>query len=73
MRLGAPRTKLSGVEVPHTKLLMVEFRSGETVCTHPGVAPHLAEGWYVQSAAPRVTPDGTRLLVVLTRFPPQSK
>ena len=70
VRLGRPRPKISGAEAPHTKLLMVNFRSGETICTHPAVEPLLGEGWHVQSAAPRVTPEGTKLLVVLTRFPP---
>lgn len=47
------------------KLLLVDFRSGEAVRQHPDIAPLLEEGWSVTGAAPRVTPDGTRLLVVL--------
>lgn len=48
-----------------TKLLLVPFRSGEAVSRHPEVMPYLKEGWNVKSAAPRVTPEGTKLLVVL--------
>lgn len=67
---GASLAEVPRPDGPHTKLLMVDFRSGETVCTHPDVASYLDDGWHVQSAAPRVTDEGTRLLVVLTRFPP---
>lgn len=52
------------------KLLLVDFRSGEAVRQHPDVAPLLKDGWSVTGAAPRVTPEGTRLLVVLA--PPGS-
>ena len=60
-------------DAPHTRLLTVDFRNGEAVRTHPEVASHLDDGWHVQSAAPRVTDDGTCLLVVLTRFPPVNR
>lgn len=50
------------------KLLLVDFRNGESVCAHPEVAPMLNDGWTIRSAVPRIVEDeGTRLLVVLTR------
>ena len=52
----------------NTRLLLLDFRSGEAVCDHPHVRPLLEEGWCIRSAAPRVTGSATpRLLVVLTR------
>ena len=50
------------------KLLLVDFRSGESVCQHPDVKPMLSDGWSIRSAVPRLVEDeGTKLLVVLTR------
>lgn len=48
-----------------TKLLLIPFRNGEVVARHPDVLPYLEEGWHVRSAAPRVTSEGTKLLVIL--------
>ncbi len=53
-----------------TKLVMVPFRSGEAVIRHPGIRPLLDEGWKIKSAAPRITTEGTKLLVVLGTFGP---
>lgn len=51
-----------------TKLLLVDFRSGEAVHQHPEISPFLQQGWRVRSAVPRlVEAKGTRLLVVLTQ------
>ena len=69
LRFEASPPTASPPQAPHTKLCLVDFRSGETVCSHPDVKGLLDEGWYIESAAPRITPDGTKLLVVLTRFP----
>lgn len=53
------------------KLLLVDFRSGESVRKHPDVLPLLTQGWRIKSAVPRlVESKGTKLLVVLT--PPVS-
>lgn len=59
--------KGDGLDVPErAKLLLVDFRSGEAVHCHPDVLPFLDKGWAVTAASPRVTQEGTRLLVVLT-------
>ena len=53
---------------PNTKLLLVDFRSGEAVSQHPEIQSYLKQGWRVKSAVPRlVEAGGTRLLVVLTQ------
>ena len=50
------------------KLLLVDFRNGESVGAHPDVAPLLRDGWSIRSAVPRIVEEeGTRLFVVLTR------
>lgn len=52
----------------HTKLLLVDFRSGEAVSQHPEIQSYLQQGWRVKSAVPRlVEAGGTRLFVVLTQ------
>ena len=55
----------SDLDEPASTLLLVEFRGGEAVTRHPDVAPFLRQGWKVHSARPRLTEEGTRLLVVL--------
>lgn len=62
------RAAFSETDPPQSKLVMVDFRSGESILTHPGIMPHVEEGWHVQSAEPRVTEEGTQLLVVLARL-----
>lgn len=53
---------------PNTKLLLVDFRSGEAVSQHPEIQSYLQQGWRIKSAVPRlVEAGGTRLLVVLTQ------
>lgn len=52
-----------------TKLLLVDFRSGEAVHQHPDIVPFLQQGWQIRSAVPRlVESKGTRLLVVLNQL-----
>ena len=49
-----------------SKLLLVDFRSGEAVDCHPDLVQHLRGGWRVHSAAPRIVATcETKLLVVL--------
>ncbi|PSQ88600.1 MAG: hypothetical protein BRD45_05795 [Bacteroidetes bacterium QS_8_64_10] len=51
-----------------TKLLLIDFRSGESVSCHPSVAPLLEDGWTLQRATPRVVEEeGCKLLVILSR------
>lgn len=53
-----------------TKLLLIDFRSGEAVAQHPDLRTFLKEGWRVKSAVPRlVETGGTKLFVVLTQDP----
>lgn len=73
--LGALRPALSGAltpastPLPGTKLLLVDFRSGETISKHPEIQSYLRQGWRVKSAAPRlVEAGGTKLFVVLTHM-----
>lgn len=57
-------------EVPRldVKLLLVAFRSGEAVDSHPALEPWLENGWRVRSAVPRIVESGaTKLLAVLER------
>ena len=64
---GIPLSASSSTAQGDSKLLLVEFRSGEAVRMHPEIAPLLTEGWRIKSAVPRlVEAKGTRLLVVLT-------
>ncbi len=52
----------------NARLMLVDFRSGESVAQHPEIAPLLSDGWLIQSAVPRmVEARGTKLLVVLSR------
>ncbi|MEX0600571.1 MAG: hypothetical protein WD205_08010 [Rhodothermales bacterium] len=56
-----------------TKIVLVQFRSGEAVSEHPELVEFLADGWTVRSAVPRmVEAEGTKLLVVLARPNPVS-
>lgn len=72
--LAKPRAPLAPEHTPkerlttrsRTKLLLIDFRSGEAVDRHPALAADLRRGWQVRSARPRLTPEGTRLFVVLT-------
>ena len=49
-----------------TKLLLVDFRSGEAVAQHPEVAALLHQGWQIRSAVPRIVEaEGPKLLVIL--------
>lgn len=53
---------------PSSRVLVVEFRSGEAVQQHPELVPLIEDGWNVRSAVPRlVDGEGIRLLVVLDR------
>lgn len=62
-----PQTGTSS-SLSDVKLLLVGFRSGETVQEHPDLHAWLSEGWHVRSAVPRIVEDGdTKLLVVLER------
>lgn len=68
----APSVQAAPATAYRTKLVMVPFRSGEAVGRHPDVLPLLEAGWKVKSAAPRVTTEGTKLLVVLGTFDPSA-
>jgi hypothetical protein len=48
------------------RLIVVDFRSGEDVTHHPQLKAWLEQGWVIRNAAPRTTPEGAKLLVVLT-------
>ncbi len=51
-----------------SRVMLVDFRSGEPVQRHPEVMPLLMGGWVVKSAVPRlVENEGLKLLVVLKR------
>ena len=51
-----------------SRLLLVDFRSGESVAQHPEIAPLLNDGWHIRSAVPRIVEtEGTKLLVVVSR------
>lgn len=53
---------------PQTRILLVDFRSGEAVESHPEIVPFLEDGWVVRSAEPRlVEAEGPRLLVCLVQ------
>lgn len=66
-RPGALSLTNAPAEAPGTKLMLVDFRSGETVSRHPEIQAYLRQGWRIKSAAPRlVESGGTKLLVVLT-------
>lgn len=56
---------------PTSRVLLVDFRSGEPVHRHPDIAPLLSDGWIVKSAVPRLVENqGLKLLVVLKRTSP---
>ncbi len=49
-----------------SRVMLVDFRSGESVHRHPEVVPLLGNGWIIKSAVPRlVENEGLKLLVVL--------
>lgn len=51
-----------------TRVMIVDFRSGEAVVRHPDLEDLLKDGWFVQSAVPHVADaDEVRLLVVMSR------
>lgn len=51
-----------------SRVMLVDFRSGEAVNLHPDLCPLLQQGWTVKSAVPRlVEGEGLKLLVVLNR------
>jgi hypothetical protein len=63
-----PQAEASSPSPSDVKLLLVGFRSGETVQKHPDLQTWLREGWCVRSAVPRIVESGdTKLLVVLER------
>jgi len=51
---------------PSVRLLLVGFRSGEAVARHPELTAWLKQDWTIRTARPRITPDGAKLLVVMT-------
>lgn len=54
-----------------SRVLLVDFRSGEPVHRHPDLLPLLVDGWMIKSAVPRlVENEGLKLLVVLRRAAP---
>jgi hypothetical protein len=58
------------IDSPQTKLVLVDFHSGQAVRHHPDIQQYLNAGWRIKSAVPRVVEaEGTRLLVVLMRRP----
>lgn len=51
-----------------TKVMIVDFRSGEAVVRHPALVDLLNDGWSVQSAVPHIADaDEVQLLVVMNR------
>lgn len=68
--IASERAAEASSGVYRTKLVMVPFRSGEAVIRHPDICPLLEDGWKIKSATPRITTEGTKLLVVLGAFGP---
>jgi|GEM_PF-4550942 len=53
---------------PESRVLMVDFRSGEAVIRHPQLRVLIEGGWSVESAVPYCEDaDDVKLLVVLRR------
>lgn len=51
-----------------SRVMLVDFRSGEPVQRHPEIVPLLVDGWMIKSAVPRLVENqGLKLLVVLKR------
>ncbi|MEX0748190.1 MAG: hypothetical protein WD275_09345 [Rhodothermales bacterium] len=51
-----------------TKIMLVQFRSEESVGKHPELQNFLEQGWSIRSAVPRIVEsEGTKLLVVMAR------
>ncbi len=61
-------TERSRLDALQTKIVIVDFRSGEAVRSHPDLAPLLKQGWQIRSAAPRIVETaGASMMVVLTQ------
>ena len=54
---------------PDIRVLVVDFRNGETVHQYPTVHPLIERGWEIRRCAPRLMEGrGLQLLVVLERL-----